>query len=73
MFRRINSYHGVLCWRIPRWLHLNACASYGSRNSDYFPTQHRLIGFYNRDGVCLQRGMERIFKYNSGQLLSLNS
>jgi hypothetical protein len=25
-------------------------------NSDYFPIQHELTGFYNRDGVCLLRG-----------------
>ena len=25
-------------------------------NSDYFPIQHLLTGFYNRDGVCLLRG-----------------
>ena len=24
-------------------------------NSDYFPIQHKLTGFYNRDGVCLLR------------------
>ena len=34
-------------------------------NSDYFPTQHSLTGFYNRDGVCLLRGMDWIFLYNS--------
>jgi hypothetical protein len=26
------------------------------RNSDYFTVQYKLIGFYNRDGVCLLRG-----------------
>jgi len=25
-------------------------------NSDYFTVQHWLVGFYNRDGVCLLRG-----------------
>jgi len=25
-------------------------------NSDYFPIQHQMVGFYNRDGVCLLRG-----------------
>jgi hypothetical protein len=25
-------------------------------NSDYFTIQHKLTGFYNRDGVCLLRG-----------------
>jgi hypothetical protein len=28
------------------------------KNSDYFPIQHQLTGFYNRDGVCLLRGTE---------------
>jgi hypothetical protein len=32
------------------------------QNSDYFPIQHKLIGFYNRDGVCLLRGRDWIFK-----------
>jgi hypothetical protein len=32
-------------------------------NSDYFPIQHELAGFYNRDGVCLLRGMDWIFMY----------
>ena len=31
-------------------------------NSDYFPVQHLLIGFYNRDGVCLLRGANWVFK-----------
>jgi len=30
---------------------------YGSqKNSDYFPMQYLLIGFCNRDGMCLLRG-----------------
>jgi len=31
-------------------------------NSDYFLIQHWLTGFYNRDGVCLLRGADWIFK-----------
>ena len=31
--------------------------------NDYFPIQHQLIGFYNRDGVCLLRGTDWIFTY----------
>ena len=27
-------------------------------NSDYFPIQHQLTGFYKRDGVCLLRGTD---------------
>jgi hypothetical protein len=30
-------------------------------NSRYFPTQHWLTAFYNRDGVCLLRGTGWIF------------
>jgi hypothetical protein len=32
-------------------------------NSDYFPIQHWLTGFYNRDGVCLLHGTSLIFIY----------
>jgi hypothetical protein len=31
-------------------------------NSDYLTIQHKLTGFYNRDGVCLLRGTNRNFK-----------
>jgi len=27
--------------------------------------QHKLIGFYNRDEKCLQRGTDWVFKYSS--------
>jgi len=27
-----------------------------------FPLQHKLIGFYNRDEKCLQRGTDWVFK-----------
>jgi len=33
-------------------------------NGDYFSIQQLLIGFCNRDGVCLLRGVKRIFKSN---------
>jgi hypothetical protein len=33
-------------------------------NSDYFPIQHQLTGFYNRDGVYLLRGTDWVYKYN---------
>ena len=33
-------------------------------NSDYFPIQHWLTGFYNWEGVCLLRGTDWVFKYN---------
>ena len=32
-------------------------------NSDYFPIQHWLTDFYNRDGVCLLRGTDWVFIY----------
>ena len=31
-------------------------------NSDFCPIQHKLIGFYNRDEKCLQRGTNWVFK-----------
>jgi hypothetical protein len=34
-------------------------------NSDYFPIQHSLTDCYNRDGVCLPRGTDWVFMYNS--------
>jgi len=35
-------------------------------NSDYFPIQHKLAGFYNRVGECLLSGTDMIILYNSG-------
>ena len=42
----------------------------GSSNQIYFSyfliyLQHKLIGFYNRDEKCLQRGTDWVFKYSS--------
>ena len=34
-------------------------------NSHYFPIQHQQNGFYNRDGVCLLRSTDFVFKCNS--------
>jgi hypothetical protein len=34
-------------------------------NSDLCHLQHKLIGFYNRDKKCLQRGTDWVFKYIS--------
>jgi len=31
------------------------CMELGT-NSDYFTVQHQVVGFHNRDGVCLLRG-----------------
>jgi hypothetical protein len=33
-------------------------------NSDLCHLQHKLIGFYNRDEKCLQRGTDWGFKYS---------
>ena len=33
-------------------------------NSDLYHLQHKLIGFYNRDEKCLQRGTDWAFKYS---------
>ena len=41
------------------------CVDLGT-NSDYFTVQHWLTGFYYRDGVCLLRGTNWIFKYYWG-------
>jgi len=31
-------------------------------NSDLYHSQHKLIGFYNREEKCLQRGTDWVFK-----------
>jgi hypothetical protein len=33
--------------------------------SDFCHLQHKLIGFYNRDEKCLQRGTDWVFKYSN--------
>jgi hypothetical protein len=35
---------------------------YHRTNSDLCHLQHKLIGFYNRDEKCLQRGTDWVFK-----------
>jgi hypothetical protein len=37
-------------------------------NSDLCHLQHKLIGFYNRDEKCLQRGTDWVFKYSGLRL-----
>jgi hypothetical protein len=34
-------------------------------NSDLCKFQHKMIGFYNQDEKCLQRGTNWVFKYSS--------
>jgi hypothetical protein len=41
---------------------LYLCVLYLSENSNLFHFQHKLIGFYNRDGKCLLRGTDWVFK-----------
>jgi hypothetical protein len=38
------------------------CLSYLRTNSDLCNLQHKLIGFYNRDGKCLLRDTDWVFK-----------
>jgi hypothetical protein len=38
---------------------------YLTRNSDLCHLHHKLIGFYNRDEKCSQRGTNWVFKYSS--------
>ena len=40
-------------------------------NRNYFPIQHYLTGFYKRDEVCLLRGTDWVFMYNSCLILIL--
>jgi len=37
------------------------CTDLGTDSDVYF-IQHKLIGFYNRGGKCLQRGADWVFK-----------
>jgi hypothetical protein len=37
---------------------------YVRTNSEFYPTQQSVIGFYNRDGKCLLRGTTWVFKYS---------
>ena len=41
-------------------------------NSDYFPIQYWLTGFYTRDGVCLLRGTDWVYKCNLGYMLYMD-
>jgi hypothetical protein len=38
------------------------CASSFRTNSDFCHLQHKMIGFYNPDEKCLQRGTDLFFK-----------
>jgi len=41
---------------------LYLCVLYLSENSDLCHLHHKLIGFYNRDENCLQRGTDWVLK-----------
>ena len=43
-------------------LYLCVFCIYLRTNSDLCHLQHKLIGFYNRDEKCLQRGTDWVFK-----------
>jgi hypothetical protein len=45
-------------------LYLSVFCIYLRTNSDLCHLLHKLIGFYNRDEKCLQRGTDWVFKYN---------
>jgi len=55
-----------------QWIYCVFCVDLRT-NSDYFSIQHWLAGFYNRDGVCLLRGTDWIFIYNSAILRSAHT
>jgi len=44
---------------------------YLSTNSDLCHLQHKLIGFYNRDKKCLQRGTDWVFNLLAPELFFL--
>jgi len=43
---------------------LYLCVLYLSENKQRLVSQHKLIGFYNLDDKCLQRGTGWVFKYS---------
>jgi hypothetical protein len=48
------------CIFCPHCIHV--FRTYLGTNSDFCPTQRKLIGFYNRDEKCLLRGTNWVFK-----------
>ena len=80
--RSLNLASLVVTWQPPSWTFSNSTFCPHSvcidmfyvdlrTKSHYFPIQHWLTGFYNRDGVCLLRGTDWVFKCNSGWPCSL--
>jgi len=55
----------MLC---PRCIY--AFCIYLRTNSDLCHLQHKLIGFYNWDEKCLQRGTDWVFKYSGLRFVS---
>ena len=56
MYRQFNIQNSTLC---PHCIYVFCI--YLRTNSDLCHLQHKLIGFYNRDGVCLLRGTDWAF------------
>ena len=48
------------CTLCPRYIYVFCI--YLRTNSDLCHLQHKLVGFYNWDEKCLQRGMDWVFK-----------
>ena len=51
---------GLRFGSLKRWIYADL-----RTNSNYFLIQHYVIRFYNRDGVCLLRGTDSVFKHYS--------
>jgi len=60
MYRQFNSQQ--FCVQSTRCIYV-FCVDLRT-NSDYFPIQHYMTGFYNRDGMCLLCGTDWIPKYD---------
>jgi hypothetical protein len=52
--------HSTNCTLCPNCIYVFCI--YLRTNSDLCQLQHELIGFYNRDEKCLQRGTDWVFK-----------
>ena len=57
-FRLVAQCLNQLRYRVPQ------VSIYPRTNSDLCHLQHKMIGFYNRDEKCLQRGTDWVFKYS---------
>jgi hypothetical protein len=55
-------YSAVRTGSLSKAVCASALNGYLKTNSDLCHLQHKLIGFYNQDEKCLQRGTDWIFK-----------